>query len=285
MAERDHWSGYSQEDTFDDERRERGLARYELRRSPQADDDYRSPAFLSPDYDEQEPIEDFTPLRKRRSSISLRILMASCAAAAVAVLLALVSSDAMRDIVDIKASVAGVLSTPPVAAQSKTAQTNPEPVSKNPDRWSAHPGGTSGVPNITVANAAPAREETKNIDQAPPLPRASIVARTEPTELPAEALHRLASDEIAAALKRADALIASGDVAAARLVLRRAAEDGDPKAALLLAGTYDPAVLARLGVHGIAPDAAAARGWYEKARTFGSTEAAQRLQALASKRN
>jgi hypothetical protein len=285
MAERDHWSGYSQEDTFADERRERGLARYELRRSPQADDDYRSPAFLSPDYDEQEPNEELTPLRKRRSLISSRMLMASCAAAAVAVLFALVSSDAMRDFVDIKASVAGVLSTPPVAAQSKTAQTNPEPVSKNPDRWSAPATATSGVPNITVANAAPAQEEAKNLDQGQPLARPLIVAKTDPAEPPAEALHRLGADEIVAALKRADALIASGDVAAARLVLRRAAEDGDPKAALLLAGTYDPAVLARLGVHGIAPDAAVARGWYEKARTFGSTEAAQRLQALASKRN
>ncbi len=126
MAERDHWSGYSPENTFDDERRERGITRYELRPSARADDDDRSPAFLSPDYDEQGPFEEFTPLRKRRSSISSLILMASCAAAAVAVLFALVSSDAMRDIMDIRASVAGVLSTPPVPAQTKTAQTNPE---------------------------------------------------------------------------------------------------------------------------------------------------------------
>jgi len=85
-------------------------------------------------------------------------------------------------------------------------------------------------------------------------------------------------------LRRADALIASGDVAAARLVLRRAADAGDAGAAMALAGTYDPANLAKLGVHGIVPDLAMARSWYEKARTFGSAEARQRLEMLASKR-
>jgi TPR repeat protein len=79
-------------------------------------------------------------------------------------------------------------------------------------------------------------------------------------------------------------LIASGDVAAARLVLRRAADAGDAGAAMTLAGTYDPANLAKLGVHGIVPDVAMARSWYEKARKFGSAEAPQRLEMLASKR-
>ena len=85
-------------------------------------------------------------------------------------------------------------------------------------------------------------------------------------------------------LKRADALIASSDVAAARLVLRRAAEAGDARAAMTLAETYDPAFLEKLGVHGVVPDLAMARSWYEKARTFGSAEAPQRLETLASKR-
>jgi TPR repeat protein len=96
--------------------------------------------------------------------------------------------------------------------------------------------------------------------------------------------HHLDPDAIASLLKRADALIASGDVAAARLVLRRAADAGDAHAAMTLAETYDPAFLEKLGVHGFVPDLAMARSWYEKARAFGSAEAPQRLETLASKR-
>jgi hypothetical protein len=99
-----------------------------------------------------------------------------------------------------------------------------------------------------------------------------------------DAIHPLPPDEIASLLKRADNLIASGDIAAARLVLRRAAEAGDGRAAVTLAGTYDPAVLGKLGVHGVVADVAMAQAWYEKARKFGSAEARQRIEALASKR-
>jgi hypothetical protein len=91
-------------------------------------------------------------------------------------------------------------------------------------------------------------------------------------------------DEIAALLKRGDELIASGDLGAARLVLRRAAEAGNARAALALAGTYDPIVLEKRAVHGFVPDIAMARSWYEKAKQFGSVDAPQRLEMLASRR-
>ena len=101
---------------------------------------------------------------------------------------------------------------------------------------------------------------------------------------PEDAVRHLDPEIIAALLKRADGLIASGDVAAARLVLRRAADAGDARAAMTLAGTYDPAILEKLDIHGFVPDLAMARSWYEKARKFGSAEAPQRLEVLASKR-
>jgi TPR repeat protein len=104
----------------------------------------------------------------------------------------------------------------------------------------------------------------------------------EPT-IPRDAIHRLDPNEIASSLKRADELIASGDLAAARLVLRRAANAGDARAAMTLAGTYDPVILEKLGVHGFVPDVAMARAWYEKAKKFGSAEAPRRLELLASK--
>jgi TPR repeat protein len=94
---------------------------------------------------------------------------------------------------------------------------------------------------------------------------------------------RLDPDEIASLFGRGLDLIASGDVAAARLLLRRAANAGDAKAALKLASTYDPATLKKLGIHGLVPDESLARIWYEKAVRLGSAEATQRIELLASK--
>lgn len=101
----------------------------------------------------------------------------------------------------------------------------------------------------------------------------------------AQTIRQLDPGEIAALLKRGDKLIASGDLAAARLVLQRAAEAGDARAALALAGTYDPVVLEKLEVHGFAPNIATARAWYEKAQQFGSADAPRRLEMLASRRD
>ena len=96
-------------------------------------------------------------------------------------------------------------------------------------------------------------------------------------------VHHIDPNEIASSIRRGNALIASGDLAAARLVLRRPAEAGDAQAAMALAETYDPAILKKLGVHGVVSDVAIARGWYEKAEKFGAAEAIQRLEVLASK--
>jgi hypothetical protein len=95
----------------------------------------------------------------------------------------------------------------------------------------------------------------------------------------------LDADQMAALLARANELIASGDIAAAQLVLRRAAEAGSAQAAMTLAGTYDPVLLAKLGVHGFAADIVAARQWYEKAKQLGSIAAERRLELLAVKRD
>jgi TPR repeat protein len=88
-------------------------------------------------------------------------------------------------------------------------------------------------------------------------------------------------DAIAAFLKRGEDLIASGDFAAARMLLLRAAEVRDPKAALLLAATFDPIILQRTGAYGVVPDVPSAQHWYEKAKEFGSEEASRRLEMLA----
>jgi hypothetical protein len=86
--------------------------------------------------------------------------------------------------------------------------------------------------------------------------------------------------EIELLMKKGEQFIAAGDVATARLSFQRAAEAGDTTAALALAATYDPTILAKLGVMGMGADVEKARIWYRVAESYGSTEATQRLQLL-----
>jgi hypothetical protein len=127
-------------------------------------------------------------------------------------------------------------------------------------------------PAVAVAPVAAARPAAAS----PPTPVVEDI-------IPRGVIYRPDPGEIAASLTRANALIASGDLAAARLVLQRAADSGDARSAMTLAETYDPEILAKLAVHGVVPDLALARDWYEKAKRFGAAEAAQRLELLASK--
>jgi hypothetical protein len=71
----------------------------------------------------------------------------------------------------------------------------------------------------------------------------------------------LHSEEIAALYQRGEQLIAQGDIAAARLMFARAAEVGDARSALALGASYDPDVLKKLGVIGVAANAETARDW------------------------
>jgi hypothetical protein len=91
---------------------------------------------------------------------------------------------------------------------------------------------------------------------------------------------QLDEEQITVLLKRGKDLIATGDLAAARLMLRKAADADNAEAALALAATYDPSVLRELKVYNFTPDAAMARVWYEKAIELGSPAAPRRLEML-----
>jgi len=287
--------GHPDVDPFDENTADHRVARYRLRKSARTDYPEDSvPLFLS-DYDgEPDPSEYMPALRKDRGSyISSRILAGVVATAAIAVLVALFSSDAARDIIaNAKASSTAVLSAASAAVQPNPTQLTARDIqlqdpaqSKDSTRLSAPANQTLGVRSVTTAAVAPTREDIKTAYQSAlqgGAPRAAAVA--EPM-IPGDAIHHLDPNEIVSSLKRGDVLIASGDLAAARLVLRRAADAGDARAAMTLAETYDPAILEKLGVHGVVPDLAMARGWYEKAKQFGATEATQRLELLASKQH
>jgi hypothetical protein len=87
--------------------------------------------------------------------------------------------------------------------------------------------------------------------------------------------------EIAALLKRAEELVSTGDLPAARLLLLRIAEAHNARAAFELAATYDPNVIKRLASIGAAPNPALARTWYQRAQDWGLSDASTRLHTLA----
>jgi TPR repeat protein len=111
------------------------------------------------------------------------------------------------------------------------------------------------------------------------VPVAAAPAAAVPAAAP-PAARRIDAEELATLLKRARSLIAIGDFAPARLLLKRAADAQEASAALLLAQTYDPAVLGKQDMRSIAPDPALAREWYQKAARYGSVDAQQRLSQM-----
>jgi len=146
-------------------------------------------------------------------------------------------------------------------------------------------GATSPTVETDRTAAAPPHEQSvtsprqRAADEPPAdTERTAVAPPREQTVAPSR---QLDPDEIAALLKRGEDLIRNGDLAAARVVLRRAAEAKSAEAALTLGKTYDPVVLRELKFHGVAPDVAMARSWYEKAKELGSPEAPRRLEILA----
>jgi len=125
---------------------------------------------------------------------------------------------------------------------------------------------------VTVSSSPPVLAGERDLEKAD---REQPVA-----SLSAFAQRQLDPEEVTVLLKRGKDLIANGDIAAARLILKRAADANNAEAALALAATYDPFVLRELKVYGFMPDAAMARVWYEKATELGSPTAPRRLEML-----
>lgn len=128
-------------------------------------------------------------------------------------------------------------------------------------------GFVQPAPTPVVQAATPSRETQ---------PRPAAPPEAEPQPEPLRVQPQLDRETIAVMVKRGSDLMASGDFAAARVVLQRAAEAGDAEAALALAKTYDPVILRKLKVYGFAPDPAKARDWYDRAKRFGSAAAPEK---------
>ena len=202
------------------------------------------------------------------------IMAAIFAAFAAAVTVAVLSvENPLSLFANAKASLIGVQSNDTAksplergaAARPATAQPAP-----------ATPSAVSLATLPTPAEAAPTRDQIALALRAAHQSQQQI----HPPAVASAPARRLDADELTTLLKRARGLIAIGDIAAARLLLERAADAQEASAALLLAQTWDPAVLGTPDARSITPDPAKARDWYQKAARFGSPEAQLRLSQM-----
>jgi hypothetical protein len=154
--------------------------------------------------------------------------------------------------------------------------------------WTSAQTGSTAVSAASTAAAPAAAPPPPPVAPAPQQPQAaaSPPAAAAPAvatpQAQAEPIRELSPNEIAALVRRAQELLASGDLQGARLLLTRAADAHDARAALLLAKTFDPTASRQFSAADAGPDVDQARNWYQRAREWGSPEAQRQLDALAS---
>jgi len=151
------------------------------------------------------------------------------------------------------------------------------------------------APAALQPKAAPAPVAVAKID--PPKPAAVSPSPSSPPSTVAEVAPRVApspaytmptaptpaiaaSDASAPWSVRGLVALAKGDLSSARVYLTRAADAGDPRAFVALADTYDPTILAKLGVVCAPGDSQRAKDYLVKAAAAGVVAARDRMAAL-----
>jgi TPR repeat protein len=85
---------------------------------------------------------------------------------------------------------------------------------------------------------------------------------------------------VAVLISRGDALLSTGDITAARLMYGRAADAQSVAGALAMGMTFEPKMLAQIGVQGLPADTQRAEIWYQRAAALGSSDAVRLLRRL-----
>lgn len=115
---------------------------------------------------------------------------------------------------------------------------------------------------------------------AVPPPAAPVLASA--VAAPRPQAPALAPALLTALVRRGDAMLAIGDVSAARLLYERAAAAGSAAAATAMGRSFDPQVLATLGARGLRGDPEAAAAWYRRGAAMGDADARSLAGRLAA---
>jgi hypothetical protein len=257
---------------FDEPRRDPQPAPYTAGPSTEFSSDDSIPLFSS-DLQGQPDPREFAPLApSQRTSILTRVVAGGLVVSAFAILVAVgvFNSDVTRVLIDkARAPLGGA-----TEAQSAIQAVSTQPaVRQIPPK---DPALVSDPATLASVNASSPRLETPSAEAAP---QSQAPAARAENEAPAPS-KTLDAETLAALMTRAKSLLALGDIAAARLLLERAANAQDASAAFLLAQTYDPAVLGVRDARSITADPVMARDWYRRAAGLGSADAQQRLTQL-----
>ncbi len=181
---------------------------------------------------------------------------------------------------------AGITTSPAIVSKHvNVVDMQPSQLRSTPSQTTVALAPVGNSRPVAVASADAAAVTSVPVPAIAPTAAEAVTLTPAPSQLANDRQPlRLDSEEIAILLKRGKRLLDNGDLAAARLLLRRAAEAGSAEGALMLGTTFDPAVLQRLGAIGARPDLAKARQWYQRAAELGSSAASQQLAGLADGR-
>jgi len=259
---------------FDEHRRDPQHAPYTSGPSTDSSSDDSIPLFLS-DLQGQPDPREFAPLAEgQRTSILTRVVAGGLVVSAFAILVAVFNSDVTRVLIDKARATMGGATTDQSATQ---AALNPPAVRQILLEVLARVSDPATLASVNASAprlGTPSREDIVSAYHTALQSQAPAARTGNEAAAPSKTLD---AETLAALMTRAKSLLALGDIAAARLLLERAANAQDATAAFLLAQTYDPAVLGVRDTRSITPDPVMARDWYRKAASFGSADAQQRL--------
>jgi TPR repeat protein len=139
-------------------------------------------------------------------------------------------------------------------------------------------------PAETVAPVVKPAEIPAPVRAAEPKPVATErPAAPAPAPAPVVGAPAASPQEVADFLARGDKLLATGDIAAARLFYERAGDGGSALAMTAAGKTYDPLYLAEAHARGIRGDPVRAAYWYRRASDAGDPQADALMKRLMEK--
>jgi hypothetical protein len=233
----------------------------------------RSPVSVEDDALLLDP-DTLFPQRRRSSSIAAgaaKIMLVSAIAAPTAYFVASWSQFS-DETASSEPAVFSTVATPVALSAEQTValglvSSAPVPqVARRVDEISTTPQPEPTTSRAVDVTPAPAVGPKTASEQPSTSAAAPVDAASPPRSVAMPLKPSLRPEEIAMLVERGRFLFESGDVAAARLFFRRAANAGNPAAATALGTTYDPEILSQRFIRGIEPDAIEAQKWYEKAR-------------------
>jgi hypothetical protein len=162
------------------------------------------------------------------------------------------------------------------AGQSIDEKTWTVSVSEIADATLVPPQGFVGTMKLAVVLVNSDRSLDRKTLNLQWLPQAPAMPSTPPMP------RKNDSADVDRQLERGIRLKSAGNMAEARLIFGRIAQNGDSRAAFMLAETYDPIALAKRQLLPPDSDLEQARIWYRKASDLGSQEARGRLERLTN---